>query len=80
MLELLRTVQKKDYYLKLYKTNGYIYKVLDQIIYSNIPIVSVRLTENQDVGLKMYNGEYSFDDFIKFYDKAKFDVDNYALL
>lgn len=69
--------QYGDMYVKSYKTSEDIYDFLNLIAHSILPYTIVKISEDQDVGLKYYNGEYSKDKFLIDFDKMKFDVDDF---
>ena len=78
MFEEKRAKKYGDFYVKSYKTDKNIYDVLEAIVHSNLPYEIVTVSEDQDVGLKMFNGDYRRNDFLEEYNSMKFAAKDYT--
>lgn len=69
---------EREYENKYFKTYNYdcsLRDCINNIIDSNIQVEKVSITDNGDVGMKYFGGEYSYDDFLSIYDKLISDID-----
>ncbi len=68
-----------EYTMKGYTFDESIYDVIDKVMNSNIVFNKVTISDSGDVGMKLFDREYTYEKFLDIYDKLRSKMDGFAL-
>lgn len=82
MFEKIGDNQRQNKYSKIYKSSSTYdtMEIINKLLENNINIIRVYIVEDADLGMKRFEGNYSFDDFMLIYNKIdKNDISSLVL-